>query len=269
MYALKTYWWDKATEDDIDNEIDMFENAGRHNNLVQYFGVVNDPVRRCLRLELCLDRTLNDLLKRRGKLIEEVRYIGTGIAAGLAYLHKEGLIHCDVKTKNILFSPSMVVKVGDLGLSESFKPRMPCTDKVGTPGWIAPEVLKREAHTLAIDVFSFGLMMFKMLEGHQPILTWWEKHEIYPKELEVSMFEVLMSANAKDLVGRLLDFNPSVRPKLNRMNREKFFITGRCPSALNQSIFDEEPNFKAIKRKSSSQSRKEERPKAKHDAASH
>ncbi|KAF9096936.1 Serine/threonine-protein kinase plk1, partial [Mortierella sp. GBA35] len=225
MYALKTYCWDKATEDDIDNEINMFENPDRHDNQVRYFGVVNNPVKRCFRLEFCLDRNLNYLLKRRGKLAEEeVWYIGTGIEAGLAHLHKKALIHCDSKHKN------------------------PWTGPVDAKGFAAPEVLNGETHTFTMDAFSFGVVMFMMLEGYNPELIDREK-KVYTKGLDGKMNKNGMPVTANALMHRPLDFKPSVRPQLRRMHREKSFTTGCCPSELHQSIFDEKPDFKTIKRK--------------------
>ncbi|KAF9086490.1 Serine/threonine-protein kinase PLK1 [Mortierella sp. AD031] len=210
MYALKTYWWDKVTEDDVDNEINIFENPDRHDNQVRYFGVVNNPVKRCFRLEFCLDRNLNYLLKRRGKLAEEeVWYIGTGIEAGLAHLHKKALIHCDVKPENIFFSPTM-----------DGQNRGPWTRGKG------------------------------LVQAQEPMdRTGRREKKVYTKGLDGKMNKNGMSVTANALMHRLLDFKPSVRPQLRRMHREKSFTTGCCPSELHQSIFDEKPDFKTIKRK--------------------
>ncbi|KAF9084495.1 hypothetical protein BGX23_010480 [Mortierella sp. AD031] len=144
-YAIKTYWSKEVTENGIDNEIKVFEDAGRRDNLVKYVGVINNPARRCLKLEIYLDRTQDYLLKRRGSLTkEEVRFIGGGIAAGLAYLEKEALVHCDLKPENIVFSPTMVVKIEDLGLAERLKSKRknPWIGPVDTKGFVAPRSTK-------------------------------------------------------------------------------------------------------------------------------
>ncbi|KAG0201254.1 hypothetical protein BGX33_010437 [Mortierella sp. NVP41] len=124
-YAIKTYWSEEVTENGIDNEIKVFEDAGRRDNLVKY--------------------TLDYLLKRRGSLTKgEARFIGRGIAAGLAYLEKEALIHCDLKPENIVVSPTMVVKIEDLGLAERLesKRKNPCIGPVDTKGFVAPRSTK-------------------------------------------------------------------------------------------------------------------------------
>ncbi|KAG0272094.1 Serine/threonine-protein kinase plk1, partial [Linnemannia gamsii] len=103
-------------------EIAMFVAAGQHDNLLKFFGAVQDPSGSFPLFELCRPDNVSDLLHSRGRLTyPEVCYFGLGIAAGLAHLHKKGIIHCDLKPENVLITFDMQVRIGDLGLSEQYK----------------------------------------------------------------------------------------------------------------------------------------------------
>ncbi|KAF9088621.1 Serine/threonine-protein kinase plk1 [Mortierella sp. GBA35] len=262
-FAVKAFW-PEITKKEINDEISQLGSAGKHQNLIQYFKEIKDPIGRCLLFELCLSKDLNKLLLERGKVTEtEARIFGKGIAAGLAHLHyKMSLIHCDIKPENIFFAPGMVIKIGDLGLAEKYDPNRPSRRRVGTPGFIAPEVLRRQAHSYAMDAFSFGVVMYLMLEGAEPVLTWWEKHEIWPENLQPAMEEAEMSSYAKELIDRLLSFDPEERPMLNTMGRQKFFKTGYCPKELDESVFERHPNLVTERKRKKTASEKADKEEA-------
>ncbi|KAG0067680.1 Inactive serine/threonine-protein kinase plk5 [Linnemannia elongata] len=99
-------------------EIDILGAAGKHDSLVKYFGLVNDPSGEFPLLELCRPLDLFGFLCSRDRLTyPEVRYFGLGITAGLAHLHDKGIIHRDLKPENVFISFDVQVRVGDLGLA--------------------------------------------------------------------------------------------------------------------------------------------------------
>ena len=128
----------------------MLKVAGKHTHLVEYFGTIEDPSGPCLLFELCLSNVS---------------------ATGLTYLHKRGLIHCDLKPENSLFASGMRVRIGDLGLAERFDPKRKSGSRVGTDGFRAPEVVDLKPHTYALDIFSFGCVVYLMLQGEEAWLT--------------------------------------------------------------------------------------------------
>ncbi|KAF9086489.1 hypothetical protein BGX23_008838 [Mortierella sp. AD031] len=271
--ALKTYW-PTTSEEAIDRELDILDMAGCHDNLVKYFGVVDDPTGRCPRFELCLSWDLQDLLNNREKVTEpETRYFGDGIAAGLSHIHGMGLIHCDIKPSNVLIAPGMHVRIGDLGLAKEYGPKITLTGKRGTEGFLAPEMVDGKPFSIPADVFSFGVIMYKMLQGEEPRLTDWD--DTYSEELDflLSRRTCVLSRYAKDLVVRLLDFNPKSRLPLKNLRHQKFFITGHWPKELDESVFDKAPNFatkknnkrKKISREKADKDEERAQTKAKHD----
>ncbi|KAF9286651.1 hypothetical protein BGZ88_008987 [Linnemannia elongata] len=153
-------------------EINILGAAGKHDSLVKYFGLVNDPSGEFPLLELCRPLDLFGLLCSRDRLTyPEVRYFGLGITAGLAHLHDKGIVHRDLKPENFFISFDMQVRVGDLGLAARYDSRGMSQGRLGTKYFMAPEVVKGEPHTYAMGIFSFGCIMYMMLLTFQPYIT--------------------------------------------------------------------------------------------------
>ncbi|KAH7046244.1 kinase-like domain-containing protein [Linnemannia elongata] len=242
-YALKTFK-DDGSGRKFQREINMLGAAGKHANLVKYFGFVNDPNGKYPLFELCRPLGLFGLLCSRGRLTyPEVRYFGLGIAAGLAHLHGKGIIHRDLKPENVFISFDMQVQVGDLGLAARYDSRRTIKGLVGTQYFIAPEVVNGEAHTYAMDVFSFGCIVYMMFLGSRPCLT--TRDQIFPNQLENILLENQASKSpskslipdAQALLRNLLSFHPPARPKPSRMALQTFFLMGHSPAKLDEDVF--------------------------------
>ena len=100
-------------------------------------------------MELCPNKTLGDLMKKRAWLTElECRYFTWQIIDAVRYMHENLVIHRDLKLNNVFLSADMQVKIGDFGLAVPLKAeqerRYSC---LGTPGYMAPEVIKTKALT--------------------------------------------------------------------------------------------------------------------------
>lgn len=98
------------------------------------------------------------------------RKIAQGIARGLAYLHEDGhhrILHFDVKAENILLGYNWEPQICDFGTSELVErtETFTCTERRGTRGYMAPEILKEREVTDKADVYSFGMLLFEMIKG--------------------------------------------------------------------------------------------------------
>ena len=88
------------------------------------------------------------------------------VAEGMAYLHSKNMIHRDLKTLNILLDEDLSPRICDFGITREIGEKM--TGLVGTLNYMAPEVIGRNQYNLKADVFSFGMMLWEMLNQDIP-----------------------------------------------------------------------------------------------------
>lgn len=128
-----------------------------HPNVVHFEHVFEDGENVYILLELCTNQSLNELIKRRRRLMEvEAQCYIYQIVQGLKYLHTNKIIHRDLKLGNLFLSDKMELKMGDFGLAaklefDSERRHTVC----GTPNYIAPEILEnRSGHSYEVDIWS-------------------------------------------------------------------------------------------------------------------
>ncbi|RKF62358.1 Cytokinesis protein sepH [Erysiphe neolycopersici] len=153
----------------IEAEIDLLKNLN-HDNIVKYLGFVKSSDCLNIILEYCENGSLHSICKSYGKFPENLVGIYMGqVLLGLQYLHDQGVIHRDIKGANILTTKDGKVKLADFGVSTS---TLAGADKeaqvVGTPYWMAPEIIQLSGATPASDIWSLGCTVIELLEGKPP-----------------------------------------------------------------------------------------------------
>lgn len=195
-----------------------------HKNIVKFKHFFEDSNNVYVLLELCSNQTLNDLVKKRGRLQEiEAKCFTLQIIDAVDYLHKnKRVIHRDLKLGNLFLHSSndnesqMEIKLGDFGLACQLKSDDDRKITLwGTPNYIAPEVLlnSKKGYSYEIDVWAIGVIIYAMIVGRPPFetkdvkTTYWKIQNTsyeYPDDIDLSV-------EAKHLIDSILTFNPSDR----------------------------------------------------------
>ncbi|KAI9664448.1 MAG: hypothetical protein M1821_005894 [Bathelium mastoideum] len=148
-------------------EIDLLKNLN-HSNIVKYHGSVKSAESLYIILEYCENGSLHSICKNFGKFPENlVALYMSQVLNGLLYLHEQGVIHRDIKGANILTTKEGLVKLADFGVATRTT-GLHEASVVGTPYWMAPEVIELSGATTASDIWSLGCTVIELLEGKPP-----------------------------------------------------------------------------------------------------
>jgi serine/threonine protein kinase len=148
-------------------EIDLLKNLD-HPNIVKYQGFVKTPETLNIILEYCENGSLHSISKNFGRFPENlVGLYMSQVLHGLLYLHEQGVIHRDIKGANILTTKQGLVKLADFGVA-SRTTGLHESSVVGTPYWMAPEVIELSGATTASDIWSLGCTVIELLDGKPP-----------------------------------------------------------------------------------------------------
>lgn len=121
-----------------------------------------------------LHRKRENLLHLSGWNCSKVVAIAREICLGMVYLHSHGILHCDLKSSNVLLNGLREVKICDFGLAHLFEDAALQVETsvnlgcVGTHHWMAPEVLRGQEYSTAADVYSFGMILWEMISRKVP-----------------------------------------------------------------------------------------------------
>uniref|UniRef100_A0ACD5ZTG1 Uncharacterized protein n=1 Tax=Avena sativa TaxID=4498 RepID=A0ACD5ZTG1_AVESA len=169
-------------------------------------------------MELCEGGELFDRIVARGHYSERAAAkIFRTIVDVIQLCHSSGVMHRDLKPENFLFankSEDSPLKVIDFGLSVFFSPGDRFTEVVGSAYYMAPEVLKR-SYGQEVDVWSAGVILYILLCGVPPF--WGDNDEKIAQAILRGVIDFnrepwpRVSANAKDLIRRMLDPDPNTR----------------------------------------------------------
>ncbi|KAK7826720.1 3-phosphoinositide-dependent protein kinase 1 [Quercus suber] len=195
-----------------------------HPAIVRLYFTFQDTFSLYMALESCEGGELFDQITRKVRLSEdEARFYAAEVVDGLEYIHSLGLIHRDIKPENLLLTSDGHVKIADFGSVKPMQdsqitvlPNAASDDKactfVGTAAYVPPEVLNSSPATFGNDLWALGCTLYQMLSGTSPFKDaseWLIFQRIIARDIR---FPDHFSEEAKDLIDRLLDLDPSRRP---------------------------------------------------------
>jgi serine/threonine protein kinase len=141
----------------------------RHPNVVHVYGADDTQRRVGLWMEFVKGRTLEDVLEAQGPFgAREAALVGLDLCRAMAAVHRAGLVHGDIKARNIMREEGGRIVLMDFGAGRDV--RDPGAGSIaGTPAYIAPEVLAGRPQNAASDIYALGVLLFHLVTRQYPV----------------------------------------------------------------------------------------------------
>ena len=231
-FAIKSISIKNMTQKDYDDlvkEVDIISGLD-HPNIIKFYETYHDECFFHIVMELCKGKEVFDNICNHGYLREnKVQNIIFKVLLAIAHCHSRGITHRDLKPENILFESLKAdaeIKLIDFGLSRKYSKDEKMHTILGTPYYVAPEVLKGN-YDEKCDIWSIGAMTYLMLCGDPPF-TGDSNNEIFKKivkgELKFNLYKWKnISEDAKDFVKLCLNKNAAQRPSATEAISHRWF----------------------------------------------
>jgi tetratricopeptide (TPR) repeat protein/predicted Ser/Thr protein kinase len=193
-----------------------------HPALVQIYDVLAEGDVSYIVMEYVEGTNLRQLLEEEPLTVDEAVVVARDVAAGLAEAHRQGIVHRDLKSENILVTPSGHAKISDFGIAKSLlkgteEPLTALGHVIGTYRAMSPEQARGEEVDHRSDLFSLGVLLYESLTGKSPFQAENELATIHRiiRDRQTPAREVVpaVPAELSELVDRLLRKDPGLRPQ--------------------------------------------------------
>ncbi|CAH9085831.1 unnamed protein product [Cuscuta epithymum] len=216
---------------ELEEEVNLLKNLS-HPNIVRYLGTAREEGSLNILLEFVPGGSISSLLGKFGSFPEPViRMYTKQLLIGLEYLHKNGIMHRDIKGANILVDNKGCIKLADFGASKKVVELATMTgakSMKGTPYWMAPEVILQTGHNFSADIWSVGCTVIEMATGRPP---WSEQYQEVAALFHIGTTKSHppipehLSAAAKDFLLKCLQKEPNLRSTASDLLQHPF-VTG-------------------------------------------
>ncbi|KAI0786748.1 Pkinase-domain-containing protein [Abortiporus biennis] len=220
VVALKIINLDTEDDDvgDIQREVALLTQLRDAPNVTQYYGCYLDGPRVWIVMEYAQGGSVRTLMKACKDGVLEEKYVVViirEVLLGLSHLHKNRIIHRDLKAANILITAAGKVMICDFGVSALLVTASSKRNTlVGTPHWMAPEVAHAAAYDTKADIWSLGIMIYEMIKGSAPnshILDQAKLIQMIPRMKPPRLIEGEGSKELREFVSQCLRESPADR----------------------------------------------------------
>ncbi|XP_042483691.1 serine/threonine-protein kinase SAPK3-like [Macadamia integrifolia] len=259
LFAVKYIERGKKIDENVQREI-INHRSLRHPNIVQFKEVLLTPTHLAIVMEYAAGGELFEKISSAGRLSEdEARFFFQQLLSGVSYCHSMEICHRDLKLENTLLDGNATpgLKICDFGYSKSAIWHSQPKSTVGTPAYIAPEVLSRKEYDGKIaDVWSCGVTLYVMLVGAYPF-----EDPQDPKNFKKAIDRILnvqysipnyvnISTDCRHLLSQVFVSNPSKRITIPEIKKHPWFLEN-LPGELiegekNYADTDHDQSFQSI-----------------------
>ena len=223
----------------IMQEIDLLKNL-HHPSIVKYHGFVKSADSLYIILEYCEQGSLHSICKNFGKFPENLVALYTAqTLQGLLFLHEQGVIHRDIKGANILTTKDGLIKLADFGVATKAQ-GITEGSVVGTPYWMAPEVIELSGATTASDIWSLGCTVIELLDGKPPY------HQFAPMP---ALFRIVnddhpplpegASPLVRDFLMQCFQKDPNLRVSAKKLLKHPWIVSAKRGNTSKPTEYDE------------------------------
>jgi serine/threonine protein kinase len=165
---------------------------------------------------------------------EQISYVAVEVFKGLRYIHHHHRIHRDIKSDNVLMGIDGSIKIADFGYAAQLtEERSKRTTIVGTPYWMAPELIRGENYDEKVDIWSTGIMIIEMAEGEPPYMDLPPLRALFfittkgiPELKQMDKW----SSEFKEFLHLCLTVDPTQRPDTTQLLKHPF-VKKACPKS--------------------------------------